>query len=670
MRLVPRSLVASSAVFALLWVGAPALASGVLVPRGAPDRTVQILDHHVDVVIQNGFARTEVTQTFFNPNAIDLEAVYEFPVPRDGSLAELTIWAGETTYEGEVIARDRAREVYEEERDQGRDAGLAEKNSFYTYRFFVARVPAQDQARFRFVYYQPLDIETGVGRYLYPLEEGGTDEAAAAFWTSEKRVQRSFSFHAEIKSSWPIEAVRVPGFEAAATIAEFEDGRYDVRMDSEDFELSRDVVLYYRLANDLPGRIEVVPFRDDPNGTGTFMVVLTPGLDLQPLEHGSDLLFVLDVSGSMEQKLKTLADGVAQTLGALSGEDRFRIVTFSNSATDRTRGWVPATAGNVRRAINEVQGLSSGGSTNLYAGLQLALKDLDDDRVTSLILVTDGVTNTGEVDPRRFAELLAQYDLRLFGFLLGNSGNWPLMRTMCDVSGGFYAGVSNADDILGQILLAKSKVTHECLHDAKLTVRGDGIHGTSRELLGKVYHGQQLVMFGRYDEPGEVEVKLAARISGEDKVYRARFDLPAIDIDNPELERLWALNRIDEIELRRDRGELPESESEQLIGALGVEYQLVTDETSMIALEDARFDELGIERHNRDRVARERAAQQLRQGQPVKSYRVDEAEPAFSGRAPSPRRGGNGGGAVDPWTLALLAFAAMAGLLGKSHVRS
>ncbi|MEZ5364030.1 MAG: hypothetical protein R2748_17245 [Bryobacterales bacterium] len=47
--------------------------------------------------------------------------------------------------------------------------------------------------------------------------------------------------------------------------------------------------------------------------------------------------------------------------------------------------------------------------------------------------------------------------MRVFGFLMGNSANWPLMRTIADSSGGFYTSVSNADDIVGQILLAKDK---------------------------------------------------------------------------------------------------------------------------------------------------------------------------------------------------------------------
>ncbi len=97
---------------------------------------------------------------------------------------------------------------------------------------------------------------------------------------------------------------------------------------------------------------------------------------------------------------------------------------------------------------------------------------------------------------------MKQYDVRLFGFLMGNSANWPLMRMIADASGGFYARVSNADDIIGQIMLAKSKITHEALHDAEFEIRGVKTFDTTGEVLGKIYRGQQLVLFGRYEGAG------------------------------------------------------------------------------------------------------------------------------------------------------------------------
>ena len=48
------------------------------------------------------------------------------------------------------------------------------------------------------------------------------------------------------------------------------------------------------------------------------------------------------------------------------------------------------------------------------------------------------VANEGIVDPKEFYALLKKYDVRVFGFLMGNNANWPLMRLIAETSGGFY----------------------------------------------------------------------------------------------------------------------------------------------------------------------------------------------------------------------------------------
>jgi Ca-activated chloride channel homolog len=197
---------------------AGAEAAGTLTPRGSPAQPIQIRDHRVDVVITNGFARTEVTQTFHNPNDAPLEATYAFPVPKHASLSEVTMRLGEREIRGEVLEKERARQVYQEEREAGKEAGLASKNGYQTFDFAVSRIPAGGEARMRFVYYQPLQLDTGVGRYLYPLEEGGTDDQAARFWLRNERVEGTLSVNVELTSSWPIADVRVPGFEAEAKV--------------------------------------------------------------------------------------------------------------------------------------------------------------------------------------------------------------------------------------------------------------------------------------------------------------------------------------------------------------------------------------------------------------------------------------------------------------------
>jgi len=642
-----RGIVFMTVVLLLGMIPVVSQAAGILTPIDSGHQPIQIRDHHVNVVINNGFAMTEVLQTFYNGNREDLEAIYSFPLPKSASLSEVTIYAGEREIHGEVLEKQKARQIYTDEKSRGNETGLAEKNEFYALEFKVYPVPANDETKIRFLYYQPLNIDTGIGRYLYPLEDGGTDEAGMSFWTTNAKVENTFSLNLELKSAYPIQDVRVPGFEAAAQINSLAEDHYNVQMQLTDMSLTKDFIFYYRLQDELPGRVEVIPFRDDTAKPGTFMMVITPGVDLKPLVDGTDYCFVLDVSGSMKSKMGTFKRGVMKAMEKLKPGDRFRIVAFSSQAGELTRDWLPVTDASLKKARDMIDSLNAGGSTNLYAGLFLALNNLDDDRAANIILVTDAVTNTGVVNPEEFHKLLRQVDVRIFGFLLGNSSNWPLMQTVTQTTGGFYDTISNADDIMGKLMLAGGKIKYEALLDAEVKISGVNVSDMTENIFKKVYRGQQLVVFGKYEKGGNARVTLKANLTGADKTYTTDFVFPDLDGDNPELERLWALATIENIEAMEMIGTMPVSESENAIKDLGLTYQIVTDYTSMVVLSDTAFADRGIERHNQTRIAREQQARSQRSQQPVKNYRVDQEKPAFKFKTPNL---GGGGGAIDPIT--------------------
>jgi len=666
----------------LTLLSAPALfAAGTLTAAGSGNAPMQIKEHIVNVVIDNGFARTEVVQTFFNPNDKDLEAVYGFPVPSSASLSEITIRNGERTLNGEVIEAQEAKKVYTEERDAGNDAGLGECSctkpkdaiEYNSYKFSVSPVRAKSETTIRFVYYQPLKVDSGIGRYVYPLQEGGTDAAAASFWTRNPKVEQHFTVNVELRSGWPVDEVRTPGADDAK-VTKLAEGHYKAVVDRTATDLSHDFVFYYRLAENLPGRVELMTYKPKANEPGTFMMTVTPGDDLAPIGEpsaaskasamtyseaitvsstaGADYIFVLDVSGSMSQKLPTLARGVQQALTHFKSGDRFRIFVFSSRARELTSGFVNANPQSVAEWSGKVQQLREEGGTNVYAGLEAGLHAVEADRATSILLVTDGVTNEGIVDPKEFYALLKKYDVRVFGFLMGNNSNWPLMRLIAEASGGFYDPVSNDGDIIGAILLAKSKIVSEAMHDAKLTISGVKTFDRTDDVPAKIYRGQQLVIFGRYEKGGPAGVTLAAKMTGQDATYTTRFDFPDVSTDYPELERMWAMAGIERVVMKETAGFASAEEAEKAIRALGIKYQLVTDYTSMIVLSDGDFAKRGIERTNQQRIAIEEQARGSRTS--PRSNRADTGRPMFNGPAQTTK----GGGAVDP-VMALLAAMAL-----------
>lgn len=659
---------AAAAGLALL-VGSGVQAAGLLTPADGSLPALEIRDHAVQVVIEDGYATTTVEQVFHNPHQQDLEAIYSFPVPEKGSVAEFTLWIDGKPVTGEVLEKQRARQVYEQEKAAGREAGVTEKDAYRTFDVSVSPVRAGKDTRVRLVYLQPAHVDTGIGRYVYPLEEGGVDEKKLAFWAASEKVTGSFSFDLRLKSAYPVDALRVPD-QPQAVIQQHGDGEWSVHIGntqgaaeegpgqtgsvnstgSPTFTLDGDLTVYWRHKAGLPGSVDLVAYKPDAGGRGTFMLVVTPGDDLKPIVEGRDWVFILDVSGSMKGKYATLADGVNKALGKMRPEDRFRIVLFNDSARELTSGFVTATPEQVRYWGDQVAAVRPDQGTNLYAGVRYGLDALDADRTSGLVLVTDGVANVGETQQRKFLELLRRKDVRLFTFVMGNSANRPLLDAMTGASGGFAISVSNGDDIVGQILTATGKVTHQALHGVKLNIKGFKTADLTPADAGSLYRGQQLVMFGHYWSDGLADVSLTGKVSGQPIEYRTQFAFPATATENPEIERLWAYARIEDMMAEMaDFGE--EADLKQAVVDLGVEYGLVTNHTSMVVVREKMFDAYGIKRQNRDRLAVEKAARQVRASRPAQSRRADTNQPMYSaGRASH----SDGGGALDPWTLLLV----------------
>ncbi|HEY9049960.1 MAG TPA: VWA domain-containing protein, partial [Gammaproteobacteria bacterium] len=331
--------------------------------------------------------------------------------------------------------------------------------------------------------------------------------------------------------------------------------------------------------------------------------------------------------------------------------DRFRIILFNSSARELTRGYVNATTDMVTHYSNALMQINPGDGTDLYAGLKKALSSIDADRTSAIVLVTDGVANVGETHQRKFLELLKQKDIRLFTFIMGNSANRPLLDAMTKASNGFALSISNSDDIVGKILEATSKVTHESLHGVELSIKGVKTSDLTPKNIGSLYRGQQLIVFGHYWGEGMADVRVTGNISGEKKEYRTRIDFPAMDTVNPELERLWAYASIEDMmEEIHNFGE--NADIKQAVTDLAIEHGLVTDYTSMIVVRNEVFDALGIKRHNKQRLQKEHQAQQTRAQQAPVSRRVDTHQPMFN--SPRASHGGGGGGAMDMWMLLLL----------------
>ena len=161
---------------------------------------------------------------------------------------------------------------------------------------------------------------------------------------------------------------------------------------------------------------------------------------------GRNLVFLLDVSGSMNQpnKLPLLTRSLELLTGQLSEQDSVSIVVYAGA----TGVVLEPTQGNHKAKIKQaLSSLSAGGATNGQAGIELAYSMAEQafikGGVNRVILATDGDFNVGVINHQRLIELIKHkrqkgIALTTLGFGQGNY-NDHLMEQLADAGNGNYA---------------------------------------------------------------------------------------------------------------------------------------------------------------------------------------------------------------------------------------
>lgn len=118
------------------------------------------------------------------------------------------------------------------------------------------------------------------------------------------------------------------------------------------------------------------------------------------------LAFVVDTSGSMaeQNRLELVKHGLRLLATQLDARDKIAIVRFASDASVVLQWTSAADRASIESAI---QGLAPSGSTNAEAGLKLgydlAVAGLDAESTNRVVILSDGVANTGQTDQDRIS---------------------------------------------------------------------------------------------------------------------------------------------------------------------------------------------------------------------------------------------------------------------------
>jgi Ca-activated chloride channel family protein len=164
-----------------------------------------------------------------------------------------------------------------------------------------------------------------------------------------------------------------------------------------------------------------------------------------------DLMLAIDLSGSMDHPFSHSFRNVTKlnATKAVAGEfiekrvgDRIGLILFGEQAYVQAPLTFDRTT--VKTLLFEAVTGLAGKSTAIGDAIGLAVKRLDTannkDRV--LILLTDGVSNAGEIPPEKAADIAAQKGLKIHTIGIGSRGSRELneqtLRTVASKTGGRY----------------------------------------------------------------------------------------------------------------------------------------------------------------------------------------------------------------------------------------
>ena len=167
----------------------------------------------------------------------------------------------------------------------------------------------------------------------------------------------------------------------------------------------------------------------------SFDVILTLGAEPDIASNPTDIVLILDRSGSMEQSIPALqnaanvfidiidesTDGVKD--GIIGGGSRIGIVSFSDTATQDTQ--LITSVANLKAAVNA---LNAGGSTNHADAFTQAMNLFDPQSANTkvMVMVTDGVTTAGG-NPNVVATAAKAAGITIY--IIGLSGNGGIDET-------------------------------------------------------------------------------------------------------------------------------------------------------------------------------------------------------------------------------------------------
>jgi hypothetical protein len=596
---------------------------GSLVARRAGSsverQSLRLTEQKVEVTIAGRIARTEIEQAFHNDSSQTLEGIYQFPLPSDASISDLQLLVGNTWMRGEMLEKQRARQIFRQIVDATvpRDPALLQWEQGSVFKLNIFPIPGKGERRIKIAYTQVLPTVGDALRYRYPMGGSGataTEIGDFQFNVTIKNAGKNAGDAGEAGDARTLGKVTTPMAELARSMSGAD---LHLAMAEQDYQPTHELGVDIPLAAD-QGRVIAATHRDR-DGQGYFMLTLRPEFELRGDRRPVHYAFVLDRSHGTTPELWTAAEGMTKALlSTLEPDDRFTVLAC-DTACDRLDGGLrraeePAAAGDLDRFLR-AQVLA--GASDVGAMLQRGAASLDpelgrgqaDEVERIVVYLGDGVPTSGALTPDELGEL-ARTQLggaRVQAVALGARSDLVVLDNLVRQTGGDLMQVDARDDLEALARELRLRASVPAARDLALELP-PGLIDVHPKAIPALRPGDSLTLVGKLADGdssllrGDVRLHGRSRAGEVDERFQimldAEYSTPGSTGVHAHLPRTWAQHEI--TELTQTAGA---AASEQIV-ALSREYNVLSRFTALLVLENDRmYREFNVARKATDKDA-------------------------------------------------------------------
>jgi Ca-activated chloride channel family protein len=575
-------------------------------PSTATDQFI-LRKTETEVEITGVVARVRLRQVFENPYDERLETIYVFPMPENAAVDAYSFRINEKVIKGVVKEKEQARKEYEQAKQEGRKAGLLEQERPDIFTQSLVNIPPRATVVANIEYVHTLKIDGANYLFSFPmvvapryipgqqvnrgnLGRGWADDTDQVPDASKitpqyippgMRAGHDIEVTVTIDAGMPIQQITGVTHELATN--KTSETTATVTLKNGPVIPNKDFVLEYKVGGQ---NTMLAALTHKGEGDGFFSIVIQPKHAVERKEVSPrNIVLLLDISGSMDgtpvNQLRVFSEHV---LGTLNPQDKFNIIAFNNDRSTFASQDLEATPENISKGQSFIRGLRSSGGTEMLPAIRQALQPASEEQNTHryVIMVTDALVGNDTTILNHLNQ--PQYaHLRVYPVAMGSAPNDYLIQRAAEIGRGFSMRITNEDNAAEIAQRFASKISYPLMTDLSIDWGQLKVKEIIPEPLPDLYADRPLVLIGRYEKAGTAKVKLTGNMMGNKVTSEFDLDLPESNKAHDSLPVLWARARIRQL-TNKEIGNISNSTRER-IKDLGLEYQIVTDYTSFIAVE-------------------------------------------------------------------------------------